>query len=67
VSEPSALGRVQDCEVDDATFRRIRDLTQRLDELRTRYTEQHPEVIATRRQLQEVQDPLLADCVERLQ
>jgi hypothetical protein len=63
----SDLTRLEECEVDDETGRRISDLTRELEGLRIRYTENHPDVIATRRQLQELQGPALDACLEELQ
>jgi hypothetical protein len=64
---PDVLARVEECEVDDETRRRIDDLAEELRELRRRFTEMHPSVIATRRDYQALQRAALEGCVEELQ
>ena len=46
---------------------RIRVTQERLSELKIRYTDRHPEVIATRQALDELVQRALGECVERLQ
>ena len=61
------FSRLELCEVDDATEARIREVDAQLDEMLLRYTERHPDVVATRRVLDELVRTALEDCVERLQ
>ena len=66
-SGDDVFARFEHCELNDTTEARMRELVERLDALQVRYTEQHPEMIATRRLLDELEQAALSDCVERLQ
>jgi hypothetical protein len=68
VAASLASVRSETCEPSETVGLRIRELEVRLNrELLPRYTEQHPEVIATRQELERLERQARDECVERLQ
>ena len=59
--------RLETCEPNEAVDLRIRELEVRLSELRIAFTERHPDVVAIRQRLDELERQALDECVERLQ
>jgi len=59
--------RLETCEVEEALDFRIREVADQLDRLSLQFTDRHPEVIATRRLLEDLERTALENCVEELQ
>ena len=66
-TEPAVESRLETCELDEALDARILDLAERLDELRLQFTERHPNIVATRQLMEELEQTALEKCVEALQ
>lgn len=61
------FARLETCELDEALDARIRDLAERLDELRLRFTERHPDIVEARQLMEDLERTALENCVEALQ
>ncbi len=67
LADSPAMARLETCEVDPFTADRIREAENRLEDLRLRFTDKHPDVIATIRMLDNLVRAELDECVEHLQ
>lgn len=63
----ATMARVEVCDSEAELQARIEGLQEELDQLRLRYTEQHPEVVRTRRSIEELERTALERCVEAIQ